>query len=113
MALLTDLLGGLPFGDQLLAVVALAIGLYWAYLLYRRSVDSSDPSMRKFSSSALGSMSMVVSGVYFSALLAGGIAVVTWPAPMETPWLGALLLGGVVFHAILEYRESRGGGLLA
>jgi hypothetical protein len=87
--------------------IALAVGAYWAYLLFRRLFrSSSDPSIRKFSSSGIGSMSMVLSGAYLSALLAGSIALVTWPAPMDTPWLGALLVGGVAVHAAVEKRED-------
>lgn len=87
--------------------IALAVGAYWAFLLFRRLFrSSSDPSIRKFSSSGVGSFSMVMSGAYLSALLAGSIALVTWPAPMETPALGALLLGGVAVHAAVEKRED-------
>jgi hypothetical protein len=87
--------------------LALGIGLYWAWVLWNRTQDTSDPSIRKFSSSGVGSMSFLVSGAYFSALLAGTIALVTWPAPLESPLIGVLLVGGVAFHAAMEAREDR------
>ncbi|MFC7077867.1 hypothetical protein [Haloarcula halophila] len=94
------------FINQFAAPIAIAVGLYWAWILYRRTIDDTDPSVRKFGSSALGSWSVLVSGAYASALLAAFIAFVTWPAPMETPILAALLLGGVAFHAAMEKRED-------
>lgn len=97
--------------DQLAVPIAVAVGLYWAYLLYRRArVSSSDPSYRKFTSSALGSASFQISGAYLSALLAIVIAVVTWPAPAETPSFALILLGGVAAHAIIEKNEAMEAG---
>lgn len=93
--------------QQFAIPIALAIGAYWGLLLFRRLFRSrSDPSIRKFSSSGIGSMSMVLSGAYLSVVLAGSIALVTWPAPMEMPLLGALLAGGVAVHAAVEKRED-------
>lgn len=101
LALLTQLVA--EFGPML----AIGTGIYWAYLLYRRIfVSASDPSVRRFSSSAIGSMSMLISGAYASAALAAGIAVLTWPAVIETPAIGYLLIAGVTAHAAFEYREA-------
>lgn len=95
---------------RLAVPIALGIGLYWAYLLYQRTQNDTDPSIRKFSSGGIGGLSFVVSGTYLSAAIAAVIALVTWPAPMDTPAIGFLLVAGVVFHAILEYREMAGAG---
>lgn len=99
--------------DVLMSVApwfAVGIGAYWVYLLYRRTFQSSaDPSYRKFTSSRLGSASFLVSGVYMSAAIAAVIAVLTWPLPLENRLVAGVLVGLVVFHAVLEYRESTGG----
>lgn len=89
--------------------IALAVGGYWAWVLFKRFRASGDPSLRKSTSSGVGSMSMLVSGVYVSILLAGSIAVVLWLAGSLSPMLAALLFGGVVTHAALEKREDMGG----
>jgi hypothetical protein len=92
-------------------MLAIGAGIYWAYLLYRRIfVSASDPSVRRFNSSAIGSMSFLVSGAYASAAIAGSIALLTWPAVIETPAIGYALVGGVVVHAAFEYREAQQEG---
>jgi hypothetical protein len=91
------------------AALAIALGGYWLYVLWSRATSSTDPSLRKQSETALGAMSTLISGVYVSAMVAGLIAYVTWPAVAENLGLALLLLGGVTFHAILELNEKRGG----
>lgn len=92
--------------NQFATPLALSVGLYWAWVLVRRWRDDTDPSIRKFSSSAFGSVSFIASGAYKSVLLAGFVVFVTWPAAIETPILGALILGGIAFHAALEKNED-------
>lgn len=93
--------------DSIAAGVALVVGLFWAYILYRRIGDSTDPSIRKTTSSALGSSVMLVSGAYLSAALAGAIMFVTWPLALQSPGFTLFLVGGVGFHAAMEYREDK------
>jgi len=99
--------GGLELVTQLAPFVAIGIGGYWLFLLYRRLFRSSrDPSYRKFSSSQVGSASFVVSGAYLSAAFAATIAVLTWPFALEQPLVAVALLGGVVAHSAIEYTEA-------
>jgi hypothetical protein len=87
--------------------VAIGIAGYWLFLLYRRTVRSSgDPSYRKFTSSRLGSASVLVSGAYMSAVVAVVVAVLSWPLPREQPLIALALVGLVAYHAALEYREA-------
>lgn len=96
--------------DGIATFIALAVGAYMLYLLYRRSTDTADPSVRKSFDTAVGSYSMLMSGAFAIAGLAAVVALVTWPAPTETPILGVLLVGAVVYAAAMEYRESREEG---
>lgn len=87
--------------------LAALIGAYWVYVLYQRTfVSSGDPSIRSVNRTSLGFKSMIISGAYVSMAVALVLAVLTWPAPLETPLLGVALVGGVAFHTILEYREA-------
>jgi len=97
---------GIALIDRLAPVIAVSVGLYWVYLLIRRWRSDEDPSYRKFSSSALGSMSFLVSGAYASMVLASVIVVVTWPLAIDQPLVGAFIAAGVVFHAALEKNED-------
>jgi hypothetical protein len=90
-------------------LIASGAGLYMAYLLYRRSTSTADPSVRKGVDTAVGSYSMLASGAFAIAMLAGVVALVTWPMPVETV-LGPLLLAAVLYSAGMEYRESREEG---
>jgi len=86
---------------------AVGIATYWVYLLYRRTFRSSgDPSYRKFTSSQVGSASMLLSGAYLSGAVAAVIAVLTWPLVLVDPRVGFVLVGLVAYHAALEYREG-------
>lgn len=99
------------FGEMLATfgpLLALTLGLYWAWLLWNRLRDDTDPSYRKFSSTSVGSASFVVSGSYVSALLALTIGFLLWVAGMLTAAVGAVLLAGVVGHVWLEKREEMG-----
>lgn len=95
--------------DSVATLIALAAGGYMALLLYRRSMGTEDPSVRKSIDTAVGSYSMLMSGAFAIAALASVVAVVTWPAPVETP-LGLLLVGGVLYATGMEYWESRAEG---
>lgn len=91
-------------------VVAVGLGAYWLWLLYRRTFESTtDPSYKKWYSTGIGSMSMLVTGAFLSAAIAGLIAFLTWPAPVETPLFGLVLIAGVVFHAAVEKQEDMEG----
>lgn len=90
-------------------IVAASLGLYWAWLLWRRLRSSTDPSLRRFSSSGVGSASVVVSGAYLSALLAVVIGGLLFVAGMFSLPVGAALLAVVGVHAVLEKREAMGG----
>ncbi|WP_254841135.1 hypothetical protein [Natronomonas marina] len=92
---------------ELAPFLALGIGLYWLWTLFVRTFRSDeDPSYRKFSSSRVGSASFLVSGAYFSGLVAAAIAAMTWPLVLESPLIAVALVGGVAYHAMLEYQES-------
>lgn len=112
MTLTSELINtGSKFLTEFGPILAVGMGLYWLYLLYRRIFESSaDPSVRKFTSSSVGSASMLVSGAYASAAIASAIAFLTWPAVVETPSIGYLLVAGVVVHAAFEYDEAREEG---
>lgn len=98
--------GGLALAQQFAPIIATAVGLYWAYLLIQRWRGDEDPSVRKQSSSGLGSMSFLVSGAYTSMMFASIIVIATWPMAVEKPLFGALVLGGVVFHSAMEKNED-------
>ena len=103
------IMAGIEFIKQpaVAAPIAIGVGLYWAVILYQRGVvNDTDPSIRSVNETSLGFKSFIISGAYLSMAIAGVIAFVTWPAPLETPLLGLLLVGGVVFHSALEYREA-------
>lgn len=87
-------------------VLAAGVGLYLLLVLWRRLQSSSDPSMRMQSSSAAGTTSVLLSGTHVSMLLAGVIGVLTWPAAIEEPAIGLLLVLAVVLHYYLEKREA-------
>lgn len=86
--------------------ISLGLGLYAAYVLYRRTVDSSDPRYRKSWSTVLGSGVFLVSGAVVTAMFASIIAFLTWPLPADQPVFAAILVIAVVYHAGLEYREG-------
>jgi hypothetical protein len=98
--------------EQFAAPIAIAVGGYWLWVLWRRLGDSSDPSMRKQTQSGIGSMSMLVSGAYVSVMLAAAIAVTLWLAGWLSPLVAGVLLTGVIAHAALEKREDMGGSPL-
>ena len=100
--------GLLAFVAEFAGLIALPIGTYWAWVLVRRFRSSTDPSVRKSTTSGIGSMSMLVSGAYLSVAVAGTIAAVLYVAGSLTPTFVGLLAGGVVAHAVLEKREDRG-----
>lgn len=89
------------------SVIALGIALWLVYALYRRTRDSSDPAVRKWGSNALGSSSILLTGVYVTTLAVVGIAVLTWPLVRDTPLVGVALVGAVAYHGALEYREAQ------
>ena len=91
--------------DTIAAVIALALGGYAALLLYQRSMSTDDPSISVSIRTFLGSYSLLKSGAFAIVALLGGVALVTWPAPVETPLLGGLLVGGVLYAAGMEYVE--------
>jgi hypothetical protein len=99
---------GIALVQRFAVPLAIAVGAYWLVHLVRRVRSNDDPSLRKTTSSGTGSMMVMLSGAYFSAALAGMIVFLTWPAPVESPGLGLLLVGGVTFHAVLEKREDMG-----
>lgn len=93
--------------EQLAPWLALGIGVYWLYTLFRRTfVSSADPRYRKSTSSMLGSGSILISGAYFSAIIAVVLAVLTWPLVLESTLVAGGLIGGVAFHSLLEYEEA-------
>jgi hypothetical protein len=98
--------GALEIAQRVAPWVAVGIAGYWLYLLYRRTLRSSgDPSYRKFTSSQFGSASILVSGAYMSAVVAVVLAALTWPLPRREPVVALGLVGLVVYHAAVEYRE--------
>lgn len=97
---------GIALLDQFAPALAIGMGVYWLWTLWRRTRNSSDPSLRRFSSSGIGSASFLVSGAYVSMLIAAGIAALTWPLVVDTPAVGVSLAVGVAFHAALEKRED-------
>ena len=101
--------GLLAFVVEFAGPIALAIGAYWAWVLVRRFRSNTDPSVRKSTTSGIGSMSMLLSGAYLSVVVAGTIAAVLYLAGSLTPAFAGVLAGGVVGHALLEKREDRGG----
>lgn len=91
----------------LAGIAALSLAVYWLYTLFRRTFQSDgDPSVRKTTSSRIGSSMFLVSGAYYSAVVAFAIGALSWPMPVEQPAVGAALAFGVLYHAALEYRES-------
>ena len=104
------LAGLLAFVEEFAGPIALAIGAYWAWVLVRRFRSNTDPSVRRSTTSGIGSMSMLLSGAYVSFVVAGTIAAVLYLAGSLRPTFVGLLAGGVIAHAVLEKREDRGGG---
>lgn len=76
------------------------------YVIVMRLRSDEDPSMRYQSSSAGGSMSILISGTHVTMALAGGVALLTWPLAVETPMVGIVLFGAVAAHYWIEKRET-------
>lgn len=95
--------------EAVMPAAVIAIVLYWLWVLLRRVRSSEDSSVRKSISTGMGYLSVLVSGVYVSAALAGAITVLTWPLVIETPAVAVALAAGVAVHALLEKREDMGG----
>lgn len=87
--------------------VALLAGFYLVVVFIRRVRSDTDPSLRYSSETAGGSMSMLLSGTHVTMVLAGIIALATWPLVANSIGFAALLGGAVVAHYILEKGEDR------
>lgn len=86
-----------------LAVPVLAVAIWW---LYVRTQQSDDPSGNMVIETDTGSVSVLISGAYWIALLVGLAAWLTWPLAMNEPVVGVVLLGMVGLAYALEKREA-------
>lgn len=89
-------------------IIASGTGLYLLWVLYERIMAGDGASLRMTSKSGAGATSVTLSGTHVTATLVAIIAVVTWPAAVEAPALGGLLMLAVVGHYILEKSEADG-----
>lgn len=101
-----DLLSSIPQNwESFSGIIAAAAATYLVVTLFQRSNTDEDPSLRMQQSSAAGSTSVLISGVYVTMVLLGIIAFVTWPLPLERPIVGVAMVAAAVYHYYLEKRE--------
>lgn len=106
VASVIDRAASLPQSPESLGtILAVAAATYLVLTLFQRSKTDEDPSLRMQQSSAAGSSSVLISGVYVTALLLGIIAFLTWPLPVERPIVGVGMVLAFVYHYYLEKRE--------
>jgi len=94
-------------GDWQALVTALVIpaGLFLAVSLYRQWTSDENVSVRYESENAAGTTSVMISGTHVVAMLAGVIAVLTWPLALESG-LGIVLGLAVIGSYIAGKREA-------
>lgn len=92
--------------NRVAPVLALALGVYLAWVIGTRIRSNEDPSFRYQSESGAGTTSIMVSGVHVTLVLVTTIALLTWPAVIQTPVLGLVLLGAVIVHFVVEKQED-------
>lgn len=100
-----EAVGSLLTSPQFKTTVAITMGAYLSWVLFNRFRTGEDPSIRYQKESGGGSMSLLLSGVHVTLVLAGIIAAVTWPLVAENATAAVLLGGAVVVHYALEKRE--------
>jgi|GEM_PF-3582785 len=106
VAWVIDLLSSIPQNwESFSMIIAAGAATYLVVTLFQRSNTDEDPSLRMQQSSAAGSTSVLISGVYVTMGLLGIIAFVTWPLPLERPIVGVAMIGAAVYHYYLEKRE--------
>jgi hypothetical protein len=87
--------------------VALLAGLYLLFVLVQQFRSDTDPSLRYTTENAAGSTSMLLSGTHVTIVLAGVIALATWPLVMQSTGLLVALGGAVLVHFVVEKMEDR------
>lgn len=108
--ILTEIQNMLPIPVRV--TVALVAGFVLLTMLTSRLRSDDDPSIRQSVFTGLGGVSVLISGLPATIVVASVIAFVTWPAPRDNILIGGALVGGIVVHAALETAESTGNGLI-
>lgn len=97
--------------DQLLSwpeILGLFVLLFAAWVVWKRTRDSSDPRGNLAFGTDTGNVSVLISGAYWVALLVVVAAFFLEPVIMEFPLLAVLLVGLVGLAYWMEKREAMG-----
>lgn len=87
-------------------VLGLAMGVYLLLVLYRTWIRGEDTSIRYRKETDAGAASVQLTGTHVTLTLVTGIALVTWPLPIDSPEILLSLLLAVTGH---YYVEKTGG----